>query len=485
MYDLGERDERASNCDVGQPKIGSYHAEGARDAYDLHSEHVNPRFAKAMTLIGFNRTYVRGEGSHLWDDKGAQYLDMLAGYGVFNVGRNNPQIKAALAEYLNADFAGLVQMEAPVLSGVLAKRLKALTPNKLDNVYFTSTGAEGVETAIKFARCATKRTKIVYAVSAFHGLTNGALAVNGTPCFKEPFGGLIPDCEAVPFDDLDALEEHLSKRDVAAFIVEPIQGKTMKIFSPGYLAAATQLCRRFGTLLVIDEVQTGLGRTGKMFAYEYEPDADPDIVVISKALSGGFVPVGAVLYRKSIYDKVFNTLDNAAVHSSTFGQGGFAMAAGLATLDVLEDQQLPQHAKAQGDKLGARLQALQPKFEFLKDVRWRGLMLGIEFGSPKSLRLKAAWTLAHSLNDSLFCQATTIPLLDKHHILTQISGPGTDVIKLIPPLTFSDDDIDWFVSAFEQVMSDLHTFPGPAWETITTIGKNAAKAALAVKSSAA
>jgi ornithine--oxo-acid transaminase len=443
--------------------------------HELHSEHINPSHARALRMIGFDRCYVRGEGAYLWDGAGTKYLDFLSGFGVFSLGRNHPDIRRVLRDFLDGDFPSLVKMEAPLLAGLLASELKKRMPNELDRVFFTNSGAEGIETAIKYARCATGKPAILYCENAFHGLTCGALSLNGNDCFREGFAPLLPDCRALPFNDLAALEKELRQRDVAGFVVEPVQGKGINIPSPGYLREAAALCRKHGTLFIDDEVQCGMGRTGKFLAVEHDGDVDPDIVVISKALSGGFVPVGAVLCKKWIHEKVFSSMQRSVVHSSTFSQGSFAMAAGLASLDVLDRQQLLQRAERFGALLGEGIRAMLPRFEFLADVRWRGCILGIEFGPPKSFGLKAAWSLIHTLDRNLFPQAAIIPLLDKHHILTQVAGHQCDVIKLLPPLVINEEDVRWFLTAFEDVLVQMHKFPGPAWDVLVDIGKAAVR----------
>lgn len=441
--------------------------------YDLHKKHVNPRFVKTLNTIGFDRCYTRAEGQYLWDTNGQRYLDMLAGYGVFNTGRNTPEIRQALIDFMESDYPSLVQLDAPLLSGLLAKELKQRMPNELDYVYFTNSGTEGVETAIKFARCATKRPGIIHAHKAFHGLSNGSLSLNGDETFREGFGPLLPDCVQVPFGDIEALEQALHKKTMAAFIVEPIQGKGVNIPPVGYLKQAQELCHKYGTLFIVDEIQSGMGRTGKFLALEHDGEVDPDIVILSKSLSGGYVPVGAVITRKWIYNKVFSSMDRSVVHSSTFGQGSLAMVAGLATLDYIDEHKLMNNASNMGNLLGEQLTELKASYEFIKDIRWRGLMLAIEFGNPKSLQLKAAWTLAHKLNKSLFPQAVTIPLLQDHGVLTQVAGHHIDVIKLIPPLIIEKTDVEHFISSFKLVMDSLHKFPGPCWEVISRIGKTA------------
>jgi len=443
----------------------------AGENYDLHARHINPANVRTLKTIGFDRCYVRAEGPYLWDVKDVKYLDLLSGYGVFSLGRNHPEVRRVLKEFLDADYPSLVKMEAPLLSGLLAAELKKRMPNDLDMVFFTNSGAEGVETAIKYAKCATGKPAIIHCKKSFHGLSSGALSVNGDESFREGFAPFLPDCRAIPFNDLTALEAELHQGDVAGFIVEPIQGKGVNLPAPGYLLAAQQLCRKHGALLIDDEVQSGMGRTGKFLAIEHEGAVDPDIVVLAKTLSAGFVPVGAVLCKKWIHEKVFSSMQRSVVHSSTFSQGSFAMAAGLAALDVLDRQDLLANATRMGDLIGKGLQAMAPRFEFMKEIRWRGLMVGIEFASPKSLGLKMAWTACHALDKSLFPQAAVIPLMDKHHIITQVAGHGVDVVKLLPPLVISEADVKWFLDAFEDVMVGMHKFPGPAWDVLMGIGK--------------
>jgi ornithine--oxo-acid transaminase len=439
--------------------------------YELHTAHVNPANVRTLRTIGFDRCYVRAEGPYLWDVAGTKYLDMLSGYGVFGLGRNHPEVRRVLMDFLEMEYPSLVKMEAPLLCGLLAEELKKRMPNRLDMVFFTNSGAEGIETAIKYARCATRKPAIVHCKKAFHGLTYGALSLNGDESFRDGFEPFLSDCRAIPFNDLDALERELRQGDVAAFVVEPVQGKGVNLPSPGYLREAARLCRKHGALFIDDEVQAGMGRTGRFLAVEHDGDVDPDIVVLAKTLSGGYVPVGAVLCKQWIHEKVFSSMQRSVVHSSTFSQGSFAMVAGLAALDVLDRFDLITRAEKMGNLIGEGLRAMVPRFEFLKEVRWRGLMVGIEFGPPQSLGLKAAWTLMHTMDKSLFPQAATIPLLDKHHIITQVAGHHIDVIKLLPPLIISADDVQWFLRAFEDVLVQMHKFPGPAWDVLSDIGK--------------
>ena len=443
------------------------------EAPALYGKHVNPRFARAMGLIGFDRPFVRGRGPWLWDAAGNKYLDMLSGYGVFNIGRNHPALREALKQFMDLEVSSLVQMDTPLLVALAARELKKRVGLGLEHVYFGSTGAEANETAIKFARKTTGKPRVLHASAAFHGLTTGALALNGSRVFREGFGPLPPSGE-VPFGDLEALENELGKGDVAAFFIEPVQGKGVRVAPGGYLAAAARLCHEHGALMVVDEVQTGVGRCGRFLAIHHEEDGiHPDMVLMSKALSGGYVPVSAVLMSRRVYDAVFSSLERSVVHSSTFGKSNFAATALLATLEVVDEEKLAENAERTGALLMERLAALVDRYEFLHAVRGRGLMIAIDFGPPKSLKLKTAWKMVNSMNAELFCQAITMPLLERHRVLTQVAGYNMHTIKLIPPLVIGEEEVEWFVKAFEDVMEALHRFPGPAWESLASIARNA------------
>src|SRR6202158_3966633 len=304
----------------------------------MHARHLNEQLVRVLKTIGYDVGFQKGQGQYLFDRDGVRYLDLLSGFGVFAIGRNHPALRLALKSVLDSDLPNLVQMDVSTLAGILAERLLAHVPY-LDKVCFVNSGSETVEAAIKFARAATGRPGILYCEHAFHGLTNGALSLNGDEIFREGFGPLMPHCVRIPFNDLVALEKALHSRTIAAFIVEPIQGKGVNVPDDDYLKLAADLCRRHGTLFVADEVQTGLGRTGRFLAVEYW-NVEPDMVLLAKTLSGGHVPVGALLTRQWIFDKVFDRMERAVAHGSTFGTNDLAMAAGIATLDVLEAENL-------------------------------------------------------------------------------------------------------------------------------------------------
>ena len=445
--------------------------EGGR-AYDLHQEHVNPSFVKMLKAIGFDKRYVRGQGPYLWDEDGNKYLDLLTGWGVFALGRNHPKVKAALAEVLSADLPNLVRMECSPLSGLAAQMLTRRTGGDLSRVFFCNSGTEAIEGALKFARCFTRRQDVVYCDHAFHGLTGGALAINGADFFRDRFGQLTPGTRKVPFNDLPALEQALSTKTAAAFVVEPVQGKSCEVVADGYLAEAQRLCRKYGTLLVVDEVQCGLGRTGKWFCYQHWPAVEPDIVCTAKALSGGYVPVGAVITRPKVMDCVFNGMERCVVHSNTFGQNDLAMAAAIASLRVIEEEKLVENAGAMVDYAMTRLREIGRSCPFVSEVRGKGLMFGIDFARPKeSMKLKMAWDMLHKLNFGVFGQMIIIPLLQRHRILAQVAGYHTEVIKFLPPMTITKDDLDWFLAAMRDILADVQRVPGAAWDTVTGLAK--------------
>ncbi|MEV0598527.1 aspartate aminotransferase family protein [Streptomyces sp. NPDC050315] len=446
-------------------------AERGAERYDLHAKHLNHQLPRMLHTIGFDKVYERAEGAYFWDDQGQDYLDMLAGFGVMGLGRHHPVVRQALHDVLDAGLADLTRFDCPPLPGLLAEKLLRYAPH-LDRVFFGNSGTEAVETALKFARYATGRPRVLYCTHAFHGLTTGSLSVNGEAGFRDGFAPLLPDT-AIDMGDLEALERELKRGDVAAFVVEPIQGKGVHPTPPGFLRAAQELLHKHKALLIADEVQTGLGRTGDFFAYQHEPGVEPDLVCVAKALSGGYVPVGATLGKESVFKKVYSSMDRVLVHSASFGSNAQAMAAGLAVLTVMEDERIVAGVRSTGDLLRTRLAELIPKYELLHDVRGRGLMIGIEFGRPKSLALRGRWTMLQAARKGLFAQMVVVPLLQKHRILTQVSGDHLEVIKLIPPLIIGAEEVDRFVAAFTAVMDDAHAGGGLIWDFGRTLVKQA------------
>src|SRR5271163_5338844 len=351
----------------------------------LNDRYLNPQMGRILRTLGFDRTWTGGEGAHLIDSRGERYLDMFGGYGVFAIGRNHPEAIAAIEEVMAARTGNLPQLGVTLLSGVLAEQLLGRAPESVAAMIPANTGTEAVEAAIKVARAATGRPRVLYAEHAFHGLTLGSLSLNGNAEFRDGFGPLLPGCEPVGFGDLDALAQELARGDVAAFVVEPVQGKGVNLPPEGYLAGAQALCRGAGTLFICDEVQTGVGRTGRFLALEHS-QLEPDMICLAKALSGGLVPIGAVLVSRGAFERVFDGMERAVRHGSTFGGNDLAAAAGLATLRVIEQEGLIEHARRMGELLLELTVPLIERHEAVSDVRGLGLMWGIEFAAPQSRR---------------------------------------------------------------------------------------------------
>jgi ornithine--oxo-acid transaminase len=423
---------------------------------ELYARTINPQFIRLLRTIGFDRRWSRAEGAYLYDADGGTYLDLLGGFGMYNVGRNNPRVRAALNEALELETPGKVQLGVSPLPGLLASALLERTPSSLGRVLFTSSGTETTEAALKLGRTATRRSKVVSCQHGFHGLTLGSLSAAGDAAFSDRFGPLLPGFARVPFDDLPALEAALRSEDVAVFIVEPIQGHGPYFPSDGYLQGAQELCRRYGTLFCVDEVQTGFGRTGRMFALDHW-GLEPDLLLVSKALSGGYVPVGALLMSTAVYDAVFDSLEHSVAHGSTFAPNDLAMAAGLATLDELESQRLPEHAARMGDLLLERTRPLVERYEVVKDVRGLGLIWAIEFEEPSGG--SRSWRMLERVQRGLFAQLVVVPLFSEHKILTQVAGHDSNVIKILPPLVLSEDDVDWFAEALETTLARAQKLP--------------------------
>jgi ornithine--oxo-acid transaminase len=430
--------------------------DGRGDDLDRWARTINPQFVRVLRTIDFDRTWERAEGAYLWDSDGHRYLDMLGGFGMYNVGRNNPRIRDALIEALELDLPGSVQMGATALPGLLAEALLARVPGRLERVQFTSSGTEAIEAAIKLGRAATKRSRVISVDHGFHGLTLGSLSANGNPEFTARFGPLLPGFERVPFGDLDALEEQLRHEDVALFLVEPVQGKGVNLPPDGYLEGAQALCRRYGTLFCVDEIQTGFGRTGRLFAFEHW-GLEPDLVPVAKSLSGGYVPVGALLMSRAVHEAVYDSMQNALAHGSTFAPNELAMAAGLATLQELDDERLVERSARLGDKLLELTRPLVDEFDVVHEVRGLGLIWAIEFGEPESRKL--SWRMIEKMQPGLFAQFVAGPLFSQHHILSQVAGHGIAVLKALPPLVVSDEDVEYFVESLASAIKRARRTP--------------------------
>jgi ornithine--oxo-acid transaminase len=440
------------------PAVGEILSSRLGEEMELNDRHLNPQMGRILRTLGFDKSWKGGEGAHLIDADGERYLDLFGGYGVFAIGRNHPEAVAALQAVTAARTGNLPQLGVTLLSGVLAEALLARAPGSVAAMIPANTGTEAVEAAIKIARAATGRPRILFAEHAFHGLTLGSLSINGNAEFRNGFGPLLSGCDPVPFGELEGLERELAHGDVAGFVVEPIQGKGVNLPPEGYLMAAQELCRRSGTLFVCDEVQTGIGRTGRFLALEHW-GLEPDLICLAKALSGGLVPIGAVLASRAAFEKVFDGMERAVRHGSTFGGNALAAAAALATLRVLDQERLIEHARRMGALLLELTEPLVERYEVVSDVRGLGLMWAIEFGPPAGPAARRLWESVERRQPGLFSQLITVPLFHEHHILCQVAGHHMNVIKALPALTIEEDEVRRFASALEETIAAAERYP--------------------------
>jgi ornithine--oxo-acid transaminase len=419
-----------------------------------YTEHGNPAFARMLRLTGFDRAWRSAHGAILVDAAGREYIDCIAGYAVHGIGRAHPDMIAALADALESGHPNWVQFERNPLAALLARRLSERVPGDLSRVFFSNSGTEAIECALKLARRATGRSAVLHCDLAFHGLTLGSLAANGNPKLRDGFGEL-GDSECIPFNDLAALERALSTKRFAAFLVEPVQGKTCLAAAPGYLAEASRLTQRHGTQFVIDEVQTGIGRTGKFLALEHDSGCRPDMVVLSKALAGGYVPVGATLVRDDVWSKTFDSMARALVHASTFQGGVLAMTAALMTLEIHDRERLSERARDLGARMAAGFRESIARHGAADEVRGLGLILGFPLRKSASEKMLARLPLLGSLEQLAFGQSFAMELLETHGVLCQVTDSHTNLLKFTPPLTIDAAQCDAVVRAVDATFGSL------------------------------
>ena len=428
------------------------------DSGPAYAQHLNPRFHDLLRLVGFEKQFVRGEGPYLFDEVGDRYLDAIGGFASLSLGRNHPVVRDALEQALRIAPPALVQFETPPLAVALAESLKQFVDRPDDRVFFVNSGAESIEAAMKIARAATGRPGFAYWSNAFHGLTLGALSINGADWLRRGFEPLMPGCREVPFGNLDALRRALEDESVAAFFFEPIQGKGVIPHPAGVLKEVAEICRDTGTLLVADEVQTGLGRAGAVLASRVD-GVEADMVCLSKGLSAGTVPLGAILGRAPIFDRVFDSVERSVVHSSTFRENPLAMTNGLAVLHVLREERLIERASEYGAALIRGLRRVAADVPGIREVRGRGLMIGIEI-DPPALAIELPGIAGRT--PTLVAQALVVRLLAKHRLLAQSTSKGSGVIKIVPPLVISNEDVDWIVEAFRESLVEIGRGRGAA-----------------------
>ena len=445
-----------------------------RSSQQLYEDHVNPQWVRLLDLLRMNATYKTCRGAELFTTDGDVILDFLSGYCVYNAGHNHPHVVQAIQAELERSGPAMLQSHIPELAGELASRLCQLAGGRLTRAFFASSGSEGVETTIKFARAFTKRDGILYAENGFHGLTCGALSLMSNDFWKEGFGPLLPMTTGVPFGDITALEKQLATRKFAAFITEPIQSEAgINIPTREYMQKVQALCRRYGTLFVLDEVQTGLHRTGPFLA-AHRYGVEPDMVILAKALSGGLIPVAAVLMTDEICNSVFSSLSRAFIHASTYGENTLAMRAGLATLDVLKEEKLGAASEEKGEYLRTRLRERLARHDMFKDVRGEGLLNGIEFKAPSGMAMKLSFAAFRAVHPGMFGQMLVMRMFRNEKILTQICGNNFMVLKVAPPLVVTEAQIDRFVDAIDRVLEDIHS-SGAFWTEALGLARRAAK----------
>jgi putrescine aminotransferase len=429
------------------------------ETLNLHREYVNETLVDVIAAYKLPRNFVKAEGIRLWDDEGNEYLDFLCSYGALALGHNNPEVIAAVD--LARQQPNFFVISPGAVTGALAASLAAICPGDLQRSFFCNSGSEAVEGAIKLARAATGRTRIVAAFEGFHGKTMGALSVTGHEPFKAAYRPLLPDVHHVPFGDIESLEESLRAAPVAAVVLEPIQGPAGIIVPPnGYLTEVRRICSKYGALLVLDEIQTGLGRTGKMFACDHE-ECVPDVLCVSKGLSGGVYPIGAYIATDRVWRKAYGTKKTAALHTSTFGGNTLACAAALAAINITVSDDLPGRAAELGEYFRGRLGELREEFGLLKEVRGVGLMVGLDFEqttNPVTRRL---------LNQTAAMVA--VQMLHRHRIVSLYTFTNANVVRLAPPLTVARADLDRYVDALAEVLSRNPSFGRLALSTARTV----------------
>ncbi len=440
------------------PTVAEIIAGRSGEEMALNDRFLNPQMGRILRTLGFDKSWRGGEGAHLIDADGERYLDLFGGYGVFAIGRSHPDAVAAIEQVMAARTGNLPQLGVTLLSGVLAEQLLARAPDSVAAMVPANTGTEAVEAAIKISRAATGRPRVLYAEHAFHGLTLGSLSINGNAEFRDGFGPLLDGCDPVGFGDIDALERELARGDVAAFVVEPVQGKGVNLPAADYLPGAQRLCRAAGAMFVCDEVQTGIGRTGRFLALEHW-DLQPDLICLAKALSGGLVPIGATLVSRWAFDRVFDGMERAVRHGSTFGGNDLAAAAALATLGVLDREGLVARSERMGELLLELTRPLVDRYEVVTDVRGLGLMWAIEFGPPSGAVALRLWDAVETRQPGLFSQLITVPLFHDHHILCQVAGHHMNVIKALPALTIEESEIRRFAAALEETIAAAERYP--------------------------
>lgn len=441
----------------------------------LAKKHVHPRLMKMFEMGAMGTVFNRAEGPYLYDTKGNRYLDMLAGGGVFFLGRNHPHVREAVADVASMDLPNLCVVNASVLGGLVAEKLIGLAGDHYGKVFFGNSGTEATDVCLRFARKVTGRRRFVYLQGAFHGRTYAAISVCGFEQMKQGMDPLMPICTPVRPNDIGALRRELEKGDVAAFIFEPVQGMTLTALDDAYMREAARLCKEHGTILVADEIQTGLARMGGCWFATARAGIKPDMLTVSKTLSGGAAPVSAVLISDEVYKGVFDNFKAGPIYFSTFAENNLSMAASLATLEALEAMDAPKRAQQIDDKLRTGLRELAKRYDCIDRIAGRGLMMGIYFKNSGKLALKVQQALAGAVDKGSFAAAFNVEMYTSKHIVLQIPGPDLNAIKFLPPVVLTDEDIEYFLGSLEDTLASFYGKGSPLLSLGKALAKDAAK----------
>ncbi|MCA9634054.1 MAG: aspartate aminotransferase family protein [Myxococcales bacterium] len=423
-------------------------------AVQRYVDHVNPAFIQLLGAFGSGRVFVRAEGMKLWDDHEREYLDFLGGFGAINLGHNPAELAMALTRALDEKHPNILHVGPQIWAGELGAALAERFP-RLPVALFSCSGGEAVEAAIKLARAASKRPGIVYASGGFHGTGLGNLSVMGFARWRKPFRPLIPDCHEVPFGDLEALKNVLKRRKIAGVLLEPIQGEAGVLMPPGaYLAGVQALCRKHGALFMLDEIQTGLARTGRLCSYQHESDLDPDVVILGKSLGGSLIPISATLTRTEIQKRAYGSVFKFDLHGSTLSGNALGCRVALETLRLIDAWGLCGRAQNRGEQLQAGLEERLSGHPLVRAVRGQGLLVGLELGPTGSNWVQRhAPRLVKLLSRQVLGQWLSVRLLERG-LLTQPASQQWDVLKLTPPLTVSAEEVDTLVATIGEILDE-------------------------------
>lgn len=439
------------------------------DVRENYRDYINSSLVQLMGLLDFDKNFVRAEGTKVYDEDGNEYIDFLGGYGALNIGHNNKYVIEEIQKAIG--LPNILQASIYNFAGALAKNLAAIAPGELKKTFYSNSGAEAVEGALKLAKIASGKSKIIYCHNSFHGKSMGALSVTGREKYQKHFKPLVPECYPVTYGDADELENMLKSGDVAAFIIEPVQGEGGIITPPeGYFKRVRELCTKYRAYLIADEIQTGFGRTGDMFACDGEGIV-PDIMCFAKSIGGGIMPIGGYIALDEVWKKAYGTVEKALLHTTTFGGNTLACAAGIATIEYIIENDLPLQAKQKGEYFMSKLNKLKNKYSIIKEVRGRGLMIGIEFEEPKGILNTITAGKLSEASKEYFASLVAGQLMNEYGIITAYTLNNPNVIRLEPPLIIGYDEINKAVEALEAIFEKNKSFLGLGLQSVKTMFK--------------